>query len=133
MTGQLRFDPRQRQEDLSSKLCGQNGSGTHTRLLSNGYRGSFPWGKAWPGRDADHSPPSSAKVVNEKELYLLSLLHTSVSTTSKVHTSTRYDCRKLDKKLELSPMAYCSFQNIWSSVSERGKETQDRKSRLTTL
>jgi hypothetical protein len=25
-----------------------------------------------PGRDADHSPPSSAEVVNEQELYLLS-------------------------------------------------------------
>jgi hypothetical protein len=32
----------------------------------------FPGGKARPGRDADHSPPSSAEVVNEYELYLLS-------------------------------------------------------------
>jgi hypothetical protein len=30
-----------------------------------GYRGSFPGGKARPGRVADHSPPSSAEVVNE--------------------------------------------------------------------
>jgi hypothetical protein len=34
-------------------------------LLSNGYRGSFPRGKARPGRDADHSPPSSVEVKNE--------------------------------------------------------------------
>jgi hypothetical protein len=34
-------------------------------LLPNGYRGSFPRGKARPGRDADHSPPSSAEVENE--------------------------------------------------------------------
>jgi hypothetical protein len=35
--------------------------------------GPFPRGKARPGRDADHSPPpSSAEVVNEYELYLLS-------------------------------------------------------------
>jgi hypothetical protein len=34
-------------------------------LLYNGYRGSFPGAKARPGRDADHSPPSSAEVVNE--------------------------------------------------------------------
>jgi hypothetical protein len=34
-------------------------------LLYNGYRGSFPGAKAWPGRDADHSPPSSDEVVNE--------------------------------------------------------------------
>jgi hypothetical protein len=32
----------------------------------------FPGGKTRPGRDADHSPPSSADVKNEKELYLLS-------------------------------------------------------------
>jgi hypothetical protein len=31
-----------------------------------------PGVKARPGRDADHSPPSSAEVVNESELYLLS-------------------------------------------------------------
>jgi hypothetical protein len=34
-------------------------------LLYNGYRGSFPRGKARPGRDADHSPQSSAEVKNE--------------------------------------------------------------------
>jgi hypothetical protein len=37
-----------------------------------GTGGSFPGGKARPGRDADHSPPSSAEVKNEWELYLLS-------------------------------------------------------------
>jgi hypothetical protein len=37
-----------------------------------GTGGSFPGGKARPGRDADHSPPSSAEVKNEKKLYLLS-------------------------------------------------------------
>jgi len=30
-----------------------------------GTGGPFSGGKARPGRDADHSPPSSAKVVNE--------------------------------------------------------------------
>jgi hypothetical protein len=33
------------------------------RLLSNGYRHLFPWGYR-PGREADHSPPSSAEVKN---------------------------------------------------------------------
>jgi hypothetical protein len=37
-----------------------------------GTEGPFAGGKVWPGRDADHSPPSSAKVKNEQELYLLS-------------------------------------------------------------
>jgi hypothetical protein len=37
-----------------------------------GTGGPFPGGKARPRRDADHSPPSSAEVVNEYELYLLS-------------------------------------------------------------
>jgi hypothetical protein len=33
--------------------------------------GPFPGIKALPGRDADHSPPSTAEVENESELYLL--------------------------------------------------------------
>ena len=33
-------------------------------LLYNGYR-VFPWGKVRPGRAADHSPPSSAAVMEE--------------------------------------------------------------------
>jgi hypothetical protein len=37
-----------------------------------GTGGRFPGGKARPGRDADHSPPCSAEVKNESELYLLS-------------------------------------------------------------
>jgi hypothetical protein len=32
---------------------------------TKGTGGPFPGGKARPGRDADHSPPSSAEVVNE--------------------------------------------------------------------
>jgi hypothetical protein len=38
-----------------------------------GTGGSFPGGKARPERDADHTPPSSAEVKKEYELYLLSL------------------------------------------------------------
>jgi hypothetical protein len=41
-------------------------------LLINGYWDPFPGDRARPGRDVDHSPPSSAEVKNEKELYLLS-------------------------------------------------------------
>jgi hypothetical protein len=37
-----------------------------------GTGGPFPGGKVRPGRDADHSPPSSAEIKNEQELYLLS-------------------------------------------------------------
>jgi hypothetical protein len=31
----------------------------------------FPGGKARPQIDADNSPPSSAEIVNEEELYIL--------------------------------------------------------------
>jgi hypothetical protein len=37
-----------------------------------GTGGPVPGAKARPGRDADHSPPSSAEVENDYELYLLS-------------------------------------------------------------
>jgi hypothetical protein len=59
-------------EDFSSSLCVQTGSGAHPASCPKGTGGPFPGGKARPERDADHSPPSSAKVKYEWELYLLS-------------------------------------------------------------
>jgi hypothetical protein len=50
---------------FSSILCVQTGLCGPPSLLYNGYRGPFPGGKKRPGRDADHSTPSSAEVVNE--------------------------------------------------------------------
>jgi hypothetical protein len=57
---------------FSSSLCVQTGSGAHPASSTMGTGGPFLGGKARLGRDADHSPPSSAEVVNEYELYLLS-------------------------------------------------------------
>jgi hypothetical protein len=45
--------------------CVQTGSGAHSASCTMGTGGPFPGGKARPGRDADHSPPSSFEVVNE--------------------------------------------------------------------
>jgi hypothetical protein len=58
-------------EDFSSSLCVQTGSGAHLASYKMGTGGPFPRGKALLGRDADHSPPPSAEVKNEQELYLL--------------------------------------------------------------
>jgi hypothetical protein len=52
-------------KDFSSNLCVQTGSGAHPASCTMGTWGPFPRGKARPGRDADHSPPSSAEDVNE--------------------------------------------------------------------
>jgi hypothetical protein len=52
-------------KDFSSSLCVQTGSGAHPASCTMGTGGPFPGGKARPGRDADHSPPSSSEVVNE--------------------------------------------------------------------
>jgi hypothetical protein len=52
-------------KDFSSSLCVQTGSGAHPAFCIMGTGGPFPGGKARPGRDADHSPPSNAEVVNE--------------------------------------------------------------------
>jgi hypothetical protein len=52
-------------KDFSSSLCIQTGSGVHPASCTMGTGGPFPGDKARPGRDADHSPPSSAVVVNE--------------------------------------------------------------------
>jgi hypothetical protein len=51
-------------KDFSSTLCVQPGSGAHPASCTIGTGGPFPGGKARPGRDADHSPPSSAEVEN---------------------------------------------------------------------
>jgi hypothetical protein len=50
---------------FSSSLCVQTGSGAHPASCTMGTGGPIPGGKARPGRDADHSPPSSAELVNE--------------------------------------------------------------------
>jgi hypothetical protein len=52
-------------KDFSSSLCVQTGSGIHPASCTMGTVGPFPGGKGRPGSDADHSPPSSAEVVNE--------------------------------------------------------------------
>jgi hypothetical protein len=52
----------------------QTSSEAHPASKPTCTGGPFPKGKAPPGRDADHSPPSSAEVKNELELYLFSHL-----------------------------------------------------------
>jgi len=43
-------------EDISSNLCVKTSSGAHPASCPMDTQGSCPWGKARPGRDADHSP-----------------------------------------------------------------------------
>jgi hypothetical protein len=52
-------------ENFSYGLCVQTGSGAHPASCPMGTGGPYPGGKARPGRDADHTPPSSAEVENE--------------------------------------------------------------------
>jgi hypothetical protein len=48
-------------------FCVQTGSEAHPASYPVGTGGPFPGDKARPGRDADHSPPSSAEVKHEYE------------------------------------------------------------------
>jgi hypothetical protein len=52
-------------EDFSSNLCVQTGSGAHPPSCPMGTGVLSPGVKALLGRDADHSPLSSAEVENE--------------------------------------------------------------------
>jgi hypothetical protein len=52
-------------KDFSSIPCVQTGSGAHPASCTVGTGGPFPVAKARPGRDANHSPPSSAEVENK--------------------------------------------------------------------
>jgi hypothetical protein len=53
------------ENNFSFSLCVQTGSGAHPASCTMGTGGPFPGDKARLGRDADHSPPSSAEVENE--------------------------------------------------------------------
>jgi hypothetical protein len=50
-----------------------------------GTRGPFPGGKVQPGHDADHSPPSSARLKNEQEVQLLSPLSTCMAVVGHLY------------------------------------------------
>jgi hypothetical protein len=64
-TGLSSFDPRQRQEIFPLTSVSRWALG-HTQPPVQWVLGVLsPGVKARPGRDADHSPPSSAEVVNE--------------------------------------------------------------------
>jgi hypothetical protein len=52
-------------KDFSDSLFVQTGSGAHPASCTMGTGGPIPRAKARPGRDADHSPPSSAEVKYE--------------------------------------------------------------------
>jgi hypothetical protein len=52
-------------KDVYCSLCVQIGSGAHPASCTMGTGGPFPGAKARPGRDAGHSIPSNAEVVNE--------------------------------------------------------------------
>jgi hypothetical protein len=59
------FDPRHRQRIFPLNLCVHTGSGVHPASCQMSTGGPFPGGKARPGHNAGHSPPSSAEVMNE--------------------------------------------------------------------
>jgi hypothetical protein len=52
-------------KDFSSNLCVQTSSGAHPASCPMSTGVLSPGVKARPGRDADHSPPSSAEFENE--------------------------------------------------------------------
>jgi hypothetical protein len=71
-TGRPGFDPRQRQRIFPLTCASRPALGPTQPPVQWVPGGSFPGGKGRPGRDADHSPPSSAEVKKEQELYLQS-------------------------------------------------------------
>jgi hypothetical protein len=64
-TGRSGFDSRRGQRIFPLASVSRPALGPTQPPVQMGTGGPFPGGKARPGRDADHSPPSSAEVVNE--------------------------------------------------------------------
>jgi hypothetical protein len=52
-------------KNFSYSLCIQTSSGVHPNSYLLGTGGPSTRGKAWPGHDTDHSPPSSAEFKKE--------------------------------------------------------------------
>jgi hypothetical protein len=61
-TRRSRFHPRLRRTNFSSSLCVQTGSGDHPASCTMCIVGPFPGAKARPGRDADHSAPTTTQL-----------------------------------------------------------------------
>jgi hypothetical protein len=71
-TGWPGFDPRQRQRIFLLVSASGPALGPTQPPIQWVPGALSPGGKARPVRDADHSPPSSAEVKKDQELYLLS-------------------------------------------------------------
>jgi hypothetical protein len=71
-TGRSGFDPRRGQRIFPLASVSRPALGPTQPPVQWVPGFLSPGVKVWPGRDADHSPPPSAEVENEKELYLLS-------------------------------------------------------------
>jgi hypothetical protein len=103
--------------NFSSSLCPDRLWGPPS-LLYNGHRvGPFPGGKEPPGRDADHSPPSTAEVVNEQELYLLSPLRLHRCVVRQLLYGGRHSANINERK------NFCGFR-AWSSDLYARNNTQ---------
>jgi hypothetical protein len=61
----LRFDPRKRERIFPLTSVSRPALGPTHPPVQWGTGGTFPGGKARPGRDAEDSPPSSVEVENE--------------------------------------------------------------------
>jgi hypothetical protein len=105
----------------SSSLCVQTGSGGHPASCTMGNVYPFPGGRARPGRDADHSSPSSAEVMNELKLYLLSPQASPWRVVGLLYLLknkriTPYVCTR--KSIDISMHQYKLTFNIWQEFSK---------------
>jgi hypothetical protein len=62
-------------------------------LLYIGYQVRLPWGVKWPGHEADHSPPFSAKIKNVGAIPPLPIhLHGARTTLPLPSPSQKHEC-----------------------------------------
>jgi hypothetical protein len=137
MAGRSGFDPRQGQRIFILAPASRPALGP---TQPAGYRGGSPFSgnKARPGRDADHSPPSSAEVKYEQKLYLLSphvppwhvagrlyfffTLYFSVENGKKIKDSELSDfsqprIKVVWRETELATQAFYSLARHWHQSS----------------
>jgi hypothetical protein len=98
---------------FSSSFCVQTSSEAHLASCTMGTGGPLPGNKFRPGRETDHSLPSSAEVKNEQELYL----HSPLSSAWLSGTALLFSFRLLTQANNLAVPCFKKTAKFFSVMS----------------
>jgi hypothetical protein len=115
----------------------QKCSGVHTPSCPMDTRGSFP-GLKRPGREADHSPPSSAEVKNawsytSTPLYVFMAWCLVKHRDNFIFTFITLRCNSYDRSVGIATRLWAGRSGFWGSIPGGGWEFFSSPSRQERL